>query len=70
MLHVEGNILDDTLNFDVKTPERCHQIRKAIQFFDPDPSKSSCSNGCTGCPVPKNFKVNQIPLNGKEYVIK
>jgi len=61
MLHVEGNILGDSLTFDVKTSERCHQIMKALQFFDPDPLKSSCSNGCVGCPVPENFKVNQMP---------
>ena len=65
MLHVEGSILGDSLIFDVRTSERCHQIRKALKFFNPDLSKSSCSNSCVGC----QFKVNQIPFS-KIYTIR
>ena len=63
MLHVEGTILEDNLSFDVRTAERCHQIRKALQFFDINTNKSSCSKECLWCHVPENFQLNTFKNN-------
>jgi len=66
MIHVEGKILDEDLTFDVKSPERCNQVIKALHFFKPlvvisddsDENKSSCLKECPGCPV-KTEEINE-----------
>jgi len=48
------------LHLTYQPPEKCHKVRKALEFFDLMPEKSSCIEGCTGCGIPINFHI--VPL--------
>jgi hypothetical protein len=50
LIHVEGTMdTGEHITFDVPSPNTCTKIRELLGFFDINPIRSSCTDGCDGC---------------------